>query len=64
MGILDRVNFNKQQEQPVVDPNKLTQQELQLALQLLKLSTITGEQVEVFYNLVIKIQNQYLEYTK
>ncbi len=61
MGLIDIV---KQKNEPTVDPNKLNQHELQLALQLLKLATIKGEQVEVFYNLVVKLQNQYLIETK
>lgn len=56
MGIIDKI-VTKQQ---VEDPNKLTQQELQMALSLLKQSTIKGEQVETFYSLVVKLQNQYL----
>lgn len=60
MGILDKV-VKKEVEQ---DPNKLNASEIQIALQLLKLATIKGEQVEIFYNLVVKLQNQFLEQTK
>ncbi len=66
MGILDRITASKQQMEVVSqeqqpDPNKLTQQEIQMALLLLKQSTIKGEQVEVFYNLVLKLQNQFIQ---
>jgi len=65
MGILDKLNADKQQaEVQIQSPQpdtKLTQQEIQMALMLLKESTIKGEQVEVFYNLVVKLQNQFLQ---
>lgn len=54
----------KKDTTPTVDPNQLNTQELQLALNLLKQSTIKGEQVEVFYNLVVKLQNQYISQNK
>lgn len=60
MGILDKV-VKKEVEQ---DPNKLNASEIQFALQLLKQASIKGEQVEVFYTLVVKLQNQFLEQTK
>ena len=43
-----------------VDINQLTAAEIQLILFLLKQSTIKGEQVEIFYNAVVKLQNQFL----
>lgn len=46
--------------EPKVDVNQLTTQELQLILLLLKQSTIKGDQVETFYNTVVKLQNQFL----
>jgi len=58
MALLDII---KKSTEPAIDPNKLNSQELQLALQLLKEVSIKGEQVQVFYNLVVKLQNQYLE---
>lgn len=57
MGILDTI---KKQE-PKVDTDQLTQSELELLLNLLKQATLKGEQVELFYNLAIKIQNQYVK---
>lgn len=47
-----------------VDPNKLNSQEIQLIIQLLRQSNIKGEHIELFYNLVIKLQNQYIEQSK
>lgn len=57
MGILDTI---KKQE-PKVDTDQLTQSELELLLNILKQATLKGEQVELFYNLAIKIQNQYVK---
>lgn len=64
MGILDKLTAAKQQEvvqEQLPDPNKLSPQEIQMALHLLKQATIKGEQVEIFYNLVVKLQNQYIQ---
>jgi len=41
--------------------NDLTLQELELLLGILKDTTLKGHQIEVFYNLIIKIQNQYIK---
>ena len=60
MSILDKIVS----KQIIEDPNKLTAQEIQMALFLLKQATIKGEQVELFYNLAVKLQNQYLEINK
>jgi len=45
------------------DTNKLSSQEIQFLLQLLKEASIKGAQVEQFYNLVVKLQNQFTEVT-
>lgn len=62
MSLLDKIV--KKDTAPVIDPNQLNAQELQLALNLLKQSTIRGEQVEVFYNLVVKLQSQFIIQTQ
>jgi len=59
MSILDKIISNKNNE--VIDPNKLNKQELELLLIVIKNATIKGEQVEVFYNLIIKLQNQHTQ---
>jgi len=61
MGLIDLINKNKQ---PDPDPNQLTAQDLEFLLATLKGVSIKGEQVEHFYNLVIKLQNQYLALPK
>lgn len=48
---------------PSTEPNKLSVEEIEFLLNSLKTVTIVGEQVEMFYNLVIKLQNQYVEQT-
>lgn len=65
MALIDIIKKNQQPEVTTVnDPNQLNIHELQLALQLLKEATIKGAQIEPFYNLIIKLQNQFLEQSK
>jgi hypothetical protein len=45
-------------------PSQLNAKELEVLLSLIKVSTFLGEDVEAIYNMVIKLQNQYLEQTK
>jgi len=59
MSILDKIISNK--NNVVIDPNKLNKQELELLLIVIKNATIKGEQVEAFYNLIIKLQNQHTQ---
>ena len=44
--------------------SQLNAKELEVLLSLIKVSTFLGEDVEIIYNMVIKLQNQYLEQTK
>ena len=57
MSIISKITKSNQ----TTDPNLLDQQELEFLLHVLKSTNIIGEQVEMFYNLVVKLQNQYLE---
>ena len=57
MALIDKIVQSTKSDKS--DPNQLNIQELQLVLSLLKQSTVKGEQVETFYNLVIKLQNQF-----
>lgn len=50
--------------QPKQVPTQLTAKELEILLTLIKGSRFLGEDIEVIYNMVIKLQNQYLEQTK
>ena len=63
MSILSKIIGES--KQPVVETkNQLVQEELEFVLNSLKDVTITGSQVEMFYNLIIKLQNQYIELQK
>jgi hypothetical protein len=44
-----------------LSPNQLTLREIEILLSLIKRSTFLGEDLEPLYNMVIKLQNQYLE---
>lgn len=63
MSILNRLTSNNKQTQPT-DANNLSIQEVEFLLNALKSTTIVGEQLEMFYNLVVKLQNQYTELQK
>jgi hypothetical protein len=55
-------------ETPVPEQAQLTPQlnlrELEILLSLVKKSTFLGEDIEPLYNMVIKLQTQYLDQTK
>jgi hypothetical protein len=40
--------------------NQLSKQEIELLLSLIKQTTFKGEHIETLYNLVLKLQNQYI----
>jgi len=63
MGIINKTNSQNIKTQ-VSDVNQLNTQELEFLLNTLKQTMILGEHVEMFYNLVIKLQNQYIDQTK
>lgn len=46
------------------DPNALNKQEIELLLALVKQSHFQGESLENLYNLVLKLQQQYLSLDK
>jgi hypothetical protein len=45
-------------------PNQLTVKEIEILLSMIKKTTFLGEDIEPLYNLIIKLQNQYIEQTK
>jgi hypothetical protein len=63
MGIIKNI-ISKNNETQVSSVNQLDTQELEFLLNTLKQTMIMGEHVEMFYNLVIKLQNQYVDQTK
>jgi hypothetical protein len=63
MGLIKNI-ISKNNETQVSSVNQLDTQELEFLLNTLKQTMIMGEHVEMFYNLVIKLQNQYVDQTK
>jgi hypothetical protein len=59
MSLLNKI-AGKTQE----DPNALTKQEIEFLLVLIKQSSFQGESLESLYNLVLKLQQQYLSLDK
>ena len=47
-----------------LSPNQLTVKEIEILLSMIKKTTFLGEDIEPLYNLIIKLQNQYIEPTK
>jgi len=58
----NKVEQPQVQSQPSIeiDKNQLTKEELSYILTILKNVDLKGYQVEMFYSLVMKIQNQFL----
>jgi len=56
--------LNKITGKPQEDPNGLTKQEIEFLLLLIKQSSFQGESLESLYNLVLKLQQQYLSLDK
>tara|TARA_R110000822_G_scaffold41309_1_gene112267 strand:+ start:398 stop:583 length:186 start_codon:yes stop_codon:yes gene_type:complete len=61
MGLRD--SFNKQKQENTQD-SSLSKQELEFLLALIKQVTFKGEDVELLYNVVSKIQQQYINQNK
>ena len=64
MSIINRI-IGKQPAQQTTqvpdDVTKLTLQELEFLLNTLKSTSIVGYQVEMFYTMVVKLQEQYIQ---
>jgi hypothetical protein len=57
MSIIDKLKL-----QPKSEPGiQLTKQEIEFLLTILKDVSIRGEHVETFYNIILKLQEQYLK---
>jgi len=54
MALIDKV-LNKKD-----DPYQLSKEEIQFLIELIKRSSFQGESLESLYNLVLKLQNQYI----
>jgi len=57
MSILDKLKSQSKTE----SNNQLTKQEIEFLLVLLKDVSVRGEHVETFYNIILKLQEQYVK---
>lgn len=57
MSIIDRLKSQSKQESAA----QLTKQEIEFVLTIFKDVSIRGDQVEIFYNIILKLQEQYLK---
>lgn len=69
MGLLQKISAppqseNSQIESPKKEVEPLTKEELEILLRTLANADLKGREVEVFYNMAIKLQKQYLNLTK
>ena len=48
----------------IVKSNDLSKEELEYLLLLLKNADLKGHQIEMFYSMIIKLQNQYISVNK
>ena len=62
MGLLDKIKTHQAVQVAGVS-NHLTPEEIEVILSLIKRSNFLGEDLDPLYNLVLKLQNQYLEQT-
>ncbi len=65
MSLINKINEQKSPSINVGDfsikeNNELRKEEIELLLILIKQSNFRGDQLEILYNTVIKLQNQYL----
>lgn len=59
MGILDKITNTKINNPILSSKDSLDSNEIALILNLIKSSPFKGKDIEIIYNLVIKLQNQY-----
>jgi len=58
------VTQNSIESSPIVVNDNLNKEEISLLLEIIKQTTFKGENIEPLYNLVLKLQNQYLSLDK
>jgi hypothetical protein len=58
MSIMNRIKGDSSQSRE--ESSSLNKQEIEVLLNLIKTSSFIGEDVESIYNMVIKLQKQYL----
>ena len=59
----NNVQITNNKEIPL-SPPQLNAKEIEILLSLIKTSKFLGEDVEIIYNMVVKLQNQYLDQIK
>ena len=63
MAILDKIKNAKKisptNNPPLFSKNNLDKRELTIILNLIKGTTFKGDNIEVMYNLILKLQDQY-----
>jgi len=67
MGFFSNTSAGTTSTEPInisSDVNNLTKEEIALIINLIKQSSFQGEHIELLYNLVLKLQNQYLSLDK
>ncbi len=65
LNLANLIVGNKHQDiQKIQSSEQLSTSEIEVLLSLIKRSTFLGEDIENLYNLVIKLQKQYIEQTK
>ena len=64
MGILDKITNTKINNPILSSKDSLDSNEIALILNLIKSSPFKGKDIEIIYNLVIKLQNQYTKLEK
>ena len=66
MSILDRIKPPTQTQQHLKEltSDQLSTQEIEVLLSMIKRTNFLGEDIEPLYNLVVKLQSQYIEQTK
>ena len=57
MSIIDKLKSTPKAQ----TANQLTKQEIEFLLVMLKDVSVRGDQVETFYNIILKLQEQYLK---
>lgn len=57
MSIIDKLKSQSKSQ----SESQLTKQEIEFLLILLKDVSVRGDQVETFYNIILKLQEQYLK---
>jgi hypothetical protein len=64
MSLLDKITPKQQPQTTPLNENNLTLEEIEIVLSMMKRTTFLGEDIEPLYNIIIKLQNQYINLSK